>query len=122
MPAKKEFTERLGFIKSEAEGYVDKTTEYFKLWSLRTAAKVTGTFARVMLIGLMVAFALFFLSVAAVVSIGKALDNMVYGLLIVAGIYFVLAVVVFYLGRKFVDPAIIKGYANLFYKNDDDDE
>ncbi|WP_277632164.1 hypothetical protein [Avrilella dinanensis] len=121
MPVKKGLTERLELIKTETEGYFDKTAEYYKLWSLKTAAKVSGTVARLVLITIMVAFALFFLSVAAVVAIGNALGEMVYGLLIVAGIYLLLAVIVFYLSRKFVDPAIIRGYTRLFYKNDADE-
>lgn len=121
MPVKKGFTERLEFIKTETEGYFDKTADYYKLWSLKTAAKVSGTVARIFLIAIMVAFAFFFLSVAAVVAIGNALESMVYGLLIVAGIYLLLAVVVFYLSRKFIDPAIIKGYTKLFYKDNSDE-
>lgn len=121
MPDNKEFAEHLNDVKAEAEAYIDKTTEYYKLLSLKAAAKVSSTVARVMLVAVMIAFALFFLSVAAVVFIGNLTGSMVIGLLVVAALYVVLSVVMYYFGRHFIDPAIISGFTKVFYKNDADE-
>lgn len=97
---------------SEAEislrTYLANSQEYYKLKGFKFLMQGVLVFAKVFLVGLAAAMALFFLSLAASFGIGRALDNTFYGFLIVGGFYCLLGLVLYLLRGRLNKPLLQK--------------
>lgn len=60
-----------------------------------------------------------FLSIALALTLGKYFDNIILGYLIVAGITFLLGILVF-INRHLIDNSIIKILSENYFDNDED--
>lgn len=84
----------------KAKEYTETSIELLRLNAIdKTADVVSSLFARLALIMLVAMFTLF-INIALSIFIGKLLNEMYLGFLIVSGVYLILAVVVFYFNDK----------------------
>lgn len=110
--------ENLHQIQAETKEYVDANLAYYKLWLFKVITKSASSVFKLLLIGLSLAMLLVFFSIAAALAIGYALDNLVYGFLIIAGVYLLLTIILFNLKDKIEQP-IIKKLSDIFYNDED---
>lgn len=86
----------------KAKDYVDTNIELFRLNAIdKTADVVSSLFARLALLMVVAMFTLF-LNIALSIYIGKLLDEMYLGFLIVSGFYLLLAVAIYFYSDKFL--------------------
>lgn len=84
----------------KAKEYTETSIELLRLNAIdKTADVVSSLFARLALVMLVAMFTLF-INIALSIFIGKLLNEMYLGFLIVSGVYLILAVVVFYFNDK----------------------
>ncbi len=105
---------------SVGETYLKKSEAYYKLKAFQLMSLSLSTLCKVALIGVFVFLAIMLLSVAAAIAIGNALENMAMGCLIVAGFYFLLAVIAYSL-RKRIDNLLIKNLSIDYFSENHED-
>ena len=57
------------------------------------------------------------MSVAAALAIGQVMDSYIMGFLIVAGVYFVLALLLFLIKDKIVEGPILEKFSEIFFND-----
>ena len=110
-----ELKENTQQIQEETKAYLESTVQYYKLWGFNIAMKSTRMIVRLMLVGFFLMIAFLFGSIAAALAIGNALNSMALGCLIVAGFYFVLVLLLYFLRLKFVERRILRKFSQLFF-------
>lgn len=111
--------ENLNNIQDQTKEYVESSLEYYKLWVFKLITRSASSLLKVALMGMFLVMVLVFLSIAGAMAIGYALDNFVYGFLIVGGIYLVLSIVVYNLKNR-IEVPIIRLFSDIFYNDDED--
>jgi len=102
-------------IKENVKGFIDSSVAYYKLWFFKVAMKSTTMLLKLLLLAVFLTLVLVFLSVAAAISIGYALDNFAYGFLIVGGFYIILSLIVFSIKDKIVEGPILEKFSEFFF-------
>lgn len=97
-----------------SEQFYRKTQEYYKLKVFHQLASTTGMFCKLAILGSLAFLGILFLTVGGTLYLGNVLGSMVYSCLIVAGIFFLLVLILFQLRRK-IDNAIIKKLSRKFF-------
>ncbi|MFM9985951.1 MAG: phage holin family protein [Flavobacteriales bacterium] len=86
---------------AHAEELATTTVELMKLKAVDTSIKVTSGLLTGMIIGILSAICVLFLSIAGAMWIGEALGKMYLGFIIVAGFYVLLTIVgIYFLPKK----------------------
>jgi len=112
-----ELKENTEEIQENIKAYVESNIAYYKLWGFKVAMKSTTLMLKFFLIALCFTLVLFFISFAGAVAIGNCLDNYVLGFLCVAGIYLVLAFLLFLIKDKIVEGPIIERFSDIFFND-----
>ena len=112
-----ELKESTNKIQEETKAYVESTVQYYKLWGFKVLVKSTRMIVRFLLLGFFLMIALLFGSIAAALAIGDALDSIALGFLIVAGAYFVLIFLIYFIRLRFVEKQILRNFSKLFFNN-----
>ena len=102
-------------IKENVKGFIDSNISYYKLWFFKVAMKSTTMLLKLLLLAVFIILMLVFLSVAAAIAIGYALDNFAYGFLIVSGIYIILSIIVYNIKDKIVEGPILEKFSEFFF-------
>lgn len=110
--------ESLSDVQIQTRDFVESNLEYYKLWVFKVITKSTSSLLKVVLIGMLLVMVMVFFSVAGALAIGYALDNFVYGFLIVGGVYLVLSIIAYSLKNRIEEP-IIKTFSDIFYNEED---
>lgn len=105
-------------IQENAKAYIESSIAYYKLWGFKVAMKSTTLVLKFTLIAIFLMIVLLFVSVAGALAIGKALDSYVYGFLIVAAVYLVLALLLFLVKDKIVEGPILEKFSEIFFNED----
>lgn len=113
-----ELKERLSDADSTMRSYIDTSREYYKLKAFKIASQGTSGLVKGLMVGILGAMALLFLSLAAAWAIGNALGGIAYGLLTVGAGYIVLAVIAYLLRNKINKPLLIKLSQYYFHDNE----
>jgi hypothetical protein len=116
--ALKELKYNISEIDEHIHSYVEESVEYAKLKSFKLSMVIVTYFAKLFLIGIIGLLALLLLSLAASLAIGAAMDNTVYGYLVIGFVY-VLVGIVFYLFRDKVNKPILRMFSNKFFEDDE---
>ena len=116
--ALEELQNKVEEIQENAKGYVESSIAYYKLWGFKVAMKSTTLILKFSLIAICLGIVLLFVSVAGAFAIGKLLDSYVYGFLIIAGIYLVLALLLFLVKDKIVEGPILEKFSEIFFNDD----
>ena len=105
-------------IQKNTKAYIESSIAYYKLWGFKVAMKSTTLALKFFLIAICLVVVLLFVSVAGAIAIGKLLDSYVFGFLIVAGIYLVLALLLFLVKDKIVEGPILEKFSEIFFNDD----
>lgn len=116
----KSFKVNVAEIISIARSYVNARIELWKLSLLEKTSLAGAHFLSTVIVVLIVAFCLLFISLAFAFWYGQQTGDMVAGFLITAGFYVVIGLV-FLLSRTFfVTGPVIKALSRIMYKEDQD--
>jgi hypothetical protein len=116
--ALEELKDNVEDIQENAKAYVESSIAYYKLWGFKVAMKSTTMLLKFGLIAVCIMIVLLFMSVAAALAIGQLMDSYVVGFLIVAGVYFVLALLLFLIKDKIVEGPILEKFSDIFFNED----
>src|SRR5690606_441981 len=98
--------ENLNEVHAQTRDFVESNLEYYKLWVFKVVTKSASSLLKIILIGVFLVMVVVFFSIAGALAIGYALDNFVYGFLIVGGIYLILSIIVYNLKNRIEEPII----------------
>lgn len=110
--------ENLQDMHEETKDLIESNIAYYKLWSFKLLTKSASMLVKLLLVSIAFVMVMVFFSTAGALAIGYALDNFVYGFLIVGGVYLILGIVVFNLKNKIEKP-ILKRFSEIFFNEDD---
>ena len=108
-------------LKDNLYRYIDTRFSYYKLVLFEKTARVLTTVFSAWVVSLVLFVAIFFLSLAGAIYLGKLLESYEVGLLIVGGFYLLIALILYVFRVRIFSPGIIKGLAKSFYDDEDDD-
>lgn len=114
MSLRKEITNNISELKSEAQNLLDANLRYYKLLGCKISSKALGLVIRVLALAIVGSLALIFLSVAAGFALGYYFQNHALGFLTVGGIYILIAVVIYLLRKVLIDMPVLKKISKIF--------
>ena len=114
-----EFNENSEDLKVQARELLEANLKYYKLWGFKILMKSTSMMLKIFLLAIVLTIVILFFSIAGALAIGYALDNMAYGFLIVGGIYFIVALFIYYFQNKIVEGPLLANFSKLFFKKYD---
>lgn len=104
-------------IQEESAAFIERNLAYYKLWGFKVAMKSTTIVLKFFLIVLFAGLFVLFGSIAVAIVIGRSLDNYVYGFLIVAGFYLLLAIVVYLIRPQIVEGKVLRRFSEIFFND-----
>ena len=104
-------------IQENAKSYFDSSIAYYKLWGFKVAMKSTTLMLKFFLITICLSIVLLFVSVAAALTLGKLWDSYPLGFLAVAGVYLILAFLLFLVKDKIVEGTILEKFSEIFFND-----
>lgn len=110
-----EIKENVDDIQENAKAYMVSSIAYYKLWGFKVAMKSTTLMVKFMLIALCLTIVLLFVSIAGALSLGNWFGSYPLGFLAVAGIYLVLALLLFLVKDKIVEGPILEKFSEIFF-------
>ncbi|MCV9929682.1 competence protein [Flavobacterium sp. LS1R49] len=110
----KEHTEN---IQDQAKAYVDSHLAYYKLWGFKVAMKSTTVIFKFILLSLCFCMVMLFGSFAAAFAISNALGSYTFGFLIVAGLYLIATILIFFIRDKIVEGPILGKFSHIFFND-----
>lgn len=115
--ALEDLQENIDDIQKNAKAYVETSIAYYKLWGFKVAMKSTTLALKFILIAICMMIVLLFLSIAAALAIGELTGSYVIGFLIVAGVYLILAILLFMVKDKIVEGPILEKFSEIFFND-----
>lgn len=112
-----ELKENTDAIQENAKAYIDSSIAYYKLWGFKVAMKSTTLMLKFFLIGLCLMIVLLFISIAGAMALGQLFDSYPLGFLAVAGVYLVLALLLFLVKDKIVEGPILEKFSEIFFND-----
>jgi hypothetical protein len=113
-------------IKEKTGDIFDDLTHHLEArWNLgvlnaaEKTAEAVSSAASAIIIGAITLFVLFFLSMGVAWIIGQSLNNLAYGLFIVAGFYAIVGFIVYALRNTFIKIPVINALIHKFYYEDE---
>ena len=112
-----ELKENTEAIQENAKAYVENSLAYYKLWGFKVAMKSTTLMLKFFLIALCLMIVLLFISIAGAMALGQLFDSYPLGFLAVAGVYLVLALLLFLVKDKIVEGPILEKFSEIFFND-----
>ncbi len=112
-----ELKENTEAIQENAKAYIDTSIAYYKLWGFKVAMKSTTLMLKFFLITLCLMIVLLFVSIAGAIALGQLFNSYPLGFLAVAGIYLVLALLLFLVKDKIVEGPILEKFSEIFFND-----
>jgi hypothetical protein len=110
-----ELKENVDNIQENAKAYMESSIAYYKLWGFKVAMKSTTLMVKFMLIAFCLTIVMLFVSIAGALALGKMFDSYPLGFLAVAGIYSILAALLFMVKDKVVEGPILEKFSEIFF-------
>jgi len=104
-------------IQENTKAYLDSSIAYYKLWGFKVAMKSTTMVIKFFLIAVFLLIFLLFVSIAGAVLLGELVASYALGFLIVAGIYLLLAVLLFFVKDKIIEGPILERFSEIFFND-----
>lgn len=104
-------------FQDHAKGFLESSVSYYKLWLFKVVMQSTTMLLKIFLIGILLLLVLVFFSVAAAFAIGYALDNFVYGFMIIGSFYLFLTILIYFMKDKIVEGPILEKFSEFFFKD-----
>ncbi|GAB3712979.1 competence protein [Flavobacterium koreense] len=112
-----ELKENTEAIQENAKAYMESSLAYYKLWGFKVAMKSTTLLVKFLLIALCLMIVLFFVSIAGAMALGQLFGSYPLGFLAVAGIYLILALLLFLVKDKIVEGPILEKFSEIFFND-----
>jgi len=112
-----ELKENTESIQENAKAFIETNIAYYKLWGFKVAMKSTTLMLKFFLIAICLMIFLLFISIAGAMALGQLLDSYPLGFLAVAGIYLVLALLLFLVKDKIVEGPILEKFSEIFFND-----
>ena len=106
--------ETSGKMADAGETYVKKTEEYYKLKVFQQITVSISFVTKGLIIGGVLFLALFFLAFSLAFAIGKWLDSLALGYLIIAALFLIITVILYY-NRCVINKKIIQALSSKFF-------
>ncbi len=116
--ALEEIKQNVEDIQENAKAYIESNIAYYKLWGFKVAMKSTTLALKFFLIAICLVVVLLFISVAGALALGTIFGNYPLGFLSVAGIYLILALLLFLVKDKIVEGPILEKFSEIFFNED----
>ena len=112
-----EIKENAEAVQEHAKAYIESSIAYYKLWGFKVAMKSTTLMLKFFLIAVCLVIVLLFGSVAGAFALGSLLKSYALGFLIVAGIYLIIALLLFLVKDKIVEGPILEKFSEIFFND-----
>lgn len=112
-----EIKENVEDIQENAKAYVETSLAYYKLLGFKVAMKSTTLMVKFLLIALCLTIVLLFVSIACALALGQWFNSYPLGFLAVAGVYLVLAMLLFLVKDKIVEGPILEKFSEIFFND-----
>ena len=112
-----ELKENTHSVQENSKAYIESSIAYYKLWGFRVAMKSTTLMLKFFLISICLMIVLSFVSIAGSLAIGNLLQSYPLGFLIVAGVYLVLAFLLFLVKDKIIEGPILEKFSEIFFND-----
>jgi amino acid transporter len=112
-----ELKENTEAIQENAKAYLESSLAYYKLWGFKVAMKSTTLMLKFFLIALCLMIVLLFISIAGAMALGQLFQSYPLGFLAVAGIYLILALLLFLVKDKIVEGPILEKFSEIFFND-----
>jgi len=113
--ALEEIRENLEEIQENTKAYIDTSIAYYKLWGFKVAMKSTTLALNFFLIAMCLVIVLLFVSIAGSLALGQYFHSYPLGFLCIAGIYLLLALLLFLVKDKIVEGPILEKFSEIFF-------
>jgi hypothetical protein len=104
-------------IKKEISSYIQNKLDLSKLHLAEELSRFVSNMATKIVLLNIFLFALFFLSVALGIAIGKRIESYEMGFIFVSGGYILIALLIYVFKGFFIQTPIIKSFIQLFFPN-----
>ncbi|WP_298303298.1 competence protein [Flavobacterium sp.] len=112
-----ELKENTEAIQENAKAYVESSLAYYKLWGFKVAMKSTTLLVKFLLIAMCLMIVLLFVSISGAMALGQLFQSYPLGFLAVAGIYLILALLLFLVKDKIVEGPILEKFSEIFFND-----
>ena len=112
-----ELKENVDNIQENTKAYIETSLAYYKLWGFKVAMKSTTLMVKFFLIAFCLMIVLLFISIAGALVFGEMLNSYPLGFLSVAGIYLVLALLLFFVKDRIVEGPILTKFSEIFFND-----
>lgn len=112
-----ELKENTETIQENSKAYIESSIAYYKLWGFKVAMKSTTLMLKFFLIAVCLMIVLLFVSIAGAMALGNLFHSYPLGFLSVAGIYLVLALLLFLVKDKIVEGPILEKFSEIFFND-----
>lgn len=112
-----ELKENTEAIQENAKAFIETNIAYYKLWGFKVAMKSTTLILKFFLIAICLMIVLLFISIAGAMALGQLFGSYPTGFLAVAGIYLVLALLLFLVKDKIVEGPILEKFSEIFFND-----
>ena len=112
-----ELKENVDNIQENTKAYIETSLAYYKLWGFKVAMKSTTLMVKFFLIAFCLIIVLLFISIAGAFVFGDILNSYPIGFLSVAGIYLVLALLLFFVKDRIVEGPILAKFSEIFFND-----
>ena len=112
-----ELKENVDNIQENTKAYIETSLAYYKLWGFKVAMKSTTLMVKFFLIAFCFMIVLLFISIAGAFVFGDILNSYPLGFLSVAGIYLVLALILFFVKDRIVEGPILAKFSEIFFND-----
>ena len=113
-----ELKENVDDIQENTKAYIESNIAYYKLWGFKVAMKSTTLALKFFLIAICLIIVLLFVSVAGALALGHLFGSYALGFLAVAGVYMILAFLLFLVKDKIVEGPILERFSEIFFNED----
>jgi hypothetical protein len=110
--------EKTGDIFDDLGNHLEARWNLGVLNAAEKTAEAISSAASAIIIGVITVFVLFFLSMGVAWVIGQSLNNLAYGLFIVAAFYAIIGFIVYALRDRFIKIPVINAFIRKFYYED----
>lgn len=101
--------------------YIDDNLKYYKLFGFKIGMKHLVPTVNIVIGGMFMLIFILFLSVAAAIGIGKAIDGMAWGFVIVGGVYLFAFLLFFLFGKKYVSKRLMNTFSKSLFEDEEDE-
>ena len=106
--------EHLNNLSDDAKTYIESEVAYYKLDAYKKLIKATSSLLKFLINAGIVLLIFAFLSIGLGLLLGKLIGYYYVGFFIIAGIYFVILLLILIFGKPFIEKSVLKIYNQIF--------